>query len=97
MDAAGIPVGFAVDGANLHDMKLVKETLSRVPIDRPKPTKDSPQDLYLDQGYDYDEVREIVAEIGFTSYMRSRGEEAKAIRQEAGFKARRRGGERTQN
>lgn len=70
-------------------MKLVKETLSSVPINRPKPTKDSPQGLCLDKGYDYDEVREIVEEFGFTSHIRSRGEEAKAIRQEAGFKARR--------
>ena len=78
-----------MDGANRHDMKLVKETLSSVPINRPKPTKDSPQGLCLDKGYDYDEVREIVEEFGFTSHIRSRGEEAKAIRQEAGFKARR--------
>ncbi|AGX88147.1 transposase [Candidatus Symbiobacter mobilis CR] len=43
----------------------------------------------MDKGYDYDEVREIVKEFGFTAHIRSRGEEAKSIKQEAGFKARR--------
>jgi putative transposase len=43
----------------------------------------------LDKGYDYDEVRELLSEFGFTAHIRSRGEEAQALKQEAGFKARR--------
>jgi putative transposase len=35
------------------------------------------------------EVREILAEFGFTAHIRARGEEAQLIKQEAGFKARR--------
>ena len=35
-----------------------------------------------------DEVRDILCEFGFTAYIRPRGEEAKAIKREAGFKAR---------
>jgi putative transposase len=38
--------------------------------------------------YDYDEVRAIVTEFGFTARIRARGEEAQAIRRETGFKAR---------
>jgi transposase len=34
-------------------------------------------------------VRELAAEFGFTAHIRSRGEEAKAIKRAAGFKARR--------
>ncbi len=79
----------AVDGANRHDMKLVKATLEGIEIKRPKPTKRKPQGLCLDKGYDYDEVRDLVEEFKFTAHVRSRGEEAKAIKQEAGFKARR--------
>ena len=43
----------------------------------------------MDKGYDYHEVRAVVQEFGFTAHIRSRGEEARAIRQEAGFRARR--------
>ncbi len=89
MEAEGIPLSVAVDGANRHDMKLVKATLEGIEIKRPKPTKRKPQGLCLDKGYDYDEVRDLVEEFKFTAHVRSRGEEAKAIKQEAGFKARR--------
>jgi len=34
VEAEGIPVGLAVDGANRHDMKLVQETLESIPIER---------------------------------------------------------------
>jgi transposase len=34
-------------------------------------------------------VRDVVKEFGFTAHIRARGEEAKAIEQEASFKARR--------
>ena len=45
--------------------------------------------MCLDKGYDFDEVRHTLEEFGFTAHIRSRGEEAKAIKREAGFKARR--------
>jgi putative transposase len=91
VEADGIPVGLAVDGANRHDMKLVEATLDSIPADveRPTPTADAPQGLCLDKGYDYDEVREIVEEFGFTAHIRTRGEEAQAIKRSARHKARR--------
>lgn len=88
-EAAGIPVAIAIDGANRHDMKLVRGTLDGIMADRPIPTAAMPQGICLDKGYDFDEVRDIVREFGFTAHIRARGEEAKAIKQEAGFKARR--------
>jgi transposase len=45
--------------------------------------------MCLDAGYDYDEVYAILKEFGFTAHVRPRGEEAKAIKHVAGFKARR--------
>ena len=45
--------------------------------------------MCLDKGYDYQEVRDILHEFGFTAHIRTRGEEAKVIKMEAGFKARR--------
>ena len=82
-------MGLAVDGANRHDMKLVRPTLEGMATPRPEPTAEQPQGMCLDKGYDFDEVRSTLAEFGFTAHIRSRGEEAKAIKKEAGFKARR--------
>ncbi len=88
-EANGIPVGLAVAGAHRHDMKLVRVTVDSIPVPRPAPTPEQPQGLCLDKGYDYDEVRQTMQEFGFTTHIRSRGEEAQAIKREAGFKARR--------
>ena len=125
-DAKGIPLAVVVEGANRHDMKLVRATLAGIKanrpqpkatqpqglsldkeydyeevrpllvefgftaqIKRPRPQKSSPQGLCMDKGYDYDEVREIVKSFGFTAHIRTRGEEARAIKRQAGFRARR--------
>ena len=55
---------------------------------RPKPTRRRPQGLCLDRGHDYDEVRALAEEFGFTCHIRSRGEE-RALKREASFRARR--------
>jgi putative transposase len=79
----------AVDGANRVDFKLARATIESIPIRRPKSTKRDPQGLCLDKGYDYNEVRELAVEFGYTPHIRARGEEAQAIKHEFGFKARR--------
>ena len=88
-EASGIPVALAVDGANQHDMKLVRFTVDSVAVCRPAPSPEHPQGMCLDKGYDFAEVRRTLDEFGFTVHIRSRGEEAQAIKREAGFKARR--------
>jgi len=45
--------------------------------------------MCLDKGYDYDEVRELLREFGFTAHVRSRGEEAQWLKRSAQHKARR--------
>ena len=82
-------MGLAVDGANRHDMKLVRATMDSVPVERPAPTPEQPQGMCMDKGYDFDEVRQTVQEFGFTAHILARGDEARAIKREAGFKARR--------
>lgn len=97
-EARGIPVGLAVEGANRNDMKLVRATLESVPQsiqDRRQLHLEvitfeggaGEQGLCMDAGYDYDEVRLIVAEFGYTAHIRSRGEERQA--KVAGQRARR--------
>jgi transposase len=88
-EASGVPIGLAVEGANRHDSKRVEATIQSIPIVRPKPTVQKPQGMCLDKGYDFDRVRELLAEFGYTAPIRARGAEAQAIKREAGFKARR--------
>jgi putative transposase len=85
----GVPIGLAIDRANRHDMKLVRCTLDSLVVERPEPTVEQPQGMCVDKGYDYDEVREVLDEFGFTAHIRARGEEVQALKQEAGFRARR--------
>ena len=65
-EAQGIPVGLAVDGANRHDMKLVRETLDGPLAFRPAPSLAQPQGICLDKGYDFGEVRRTLDQFGFT-------------------------------
>jgi putative transposase len=88
-EARGVPVGLAVEGANRHDKKVAEATLGSIPVERPEPTEEAPQGMCLDKGYDYDDTRALVAEFGFTAHVRARGEEARALKEEAGSKARR--------
>ena len=84
-----MPIGLALAGANRHDMKLVRETVENILVQRPEPTPQQPQGMCLDKGYDYQEVRDILQEFGFTEHIRSRGQEAQEIKTKAGKKARR--------
>ena len=84
-----MPVGLAVGGANVNDFKLARATIESVPVKRPRPSPHKRQNLSLDKGYDYGEVRALAREFRFTAHLRSRGEEAKLIRRSARFKARR--------
>jgi putative transposase len=95
VEASGVPVGLAVDSANRNDFKLARATIESIPVQRPEPTPEKKQHLCLDKGYDYDEVRELTVEFGFTAHIRSRGEEAQDLKKAARRKARRWVSERT--
>jgi putative transposase len=84
----GVPIGLAISGANTHDMRLVEETILSVPIAVPNPA-DAPQNLCLDKGYDYEDVRETVAAYGYTAHIPSRGEQPARRRKLPGYRARR--------
>ena len=84
-----MPVAVVVEGANRHDMKMVRATLEEIQADRPEPTVAEPQGLCLDKGYDYPEVHELAEEFKFVAHIKARGEEAQELKHKAGFKARR--------
>ena len=84
-----MPIGLAHDGANRHDSRLLAETLDSIPIARPEPTDEHRQALLLDRGYDYANVRELVALRGFEAHIRARGEEIALKLHNPGWRARR--------
>jgi putative transposase len=86
-DGRGVPLGVAVDGANRHDKTLLAKTIHSAPIEYPMPAV--APNICLDKGYDFDDIREMLEQFGFTAHVRGRGEEAKALKREAGHRARR--------
>jgi putative transposase len=84
-----VPVGLAVDGANRPDMKMVRETIESIPVERPEPTAEQPQGMCLDNGYNYQEPKAIVEAFGFTVHVPPKKEEAQAVKRRARAKARR--------
>jgi putative transposase len=88
-DARGIPIGLAVAGANRVDFKLLDDTLTSIPVERPVPTAEQPQGMCLDKGYDYEEVRTLLETKGYTPHIRRRGEEIADKRTTPGYRARR--------
>jgi putative transposase len=88
-EAAGVPVGVTVAGANRNDHLLLQETLDNIVVRRPRPTKAKPQGLCLDKGYDYASTRQIAKRRRLTLHLRTRGEERRAKRRHPRAKAKR--------
>ena len=71
VDGAGGPLSVVVDGANVHDTKLLRPTLESIVVERPE----SVQNLCLDKGYDNPTGHGAVAEAGYQPHIRRIGEE----------------------
>jgi putative transposase len=69
IDGRGVPLAVAVEGANVPDQKLVAETLDSIPIQRPDPTSQPPQNLCLDKGYTGEPVDREIRERGYTPHV----------------------------
>lgn len=78
-----------VSGANTHDKWLVESTLDEIVVERPEPTRRKRQHFCADKGYDYADVRELVADYGYTLQIKSRGQEAAERRATPHYRARR--------
>jgi transposase len=90
-EGAGIPVGLAIAGANRHDMKLVEATLGSIPkiIDKKRRRDPGAHEMCMDKGYDFEEVRKLVAEFGSTAHIPVRGKSASTVEGKSRFKPRR--------
>ena len=73
VDGRGVPLGAAVDGANVHDQKLVESTLDDIPVERPTPTPHKPQHLCLDKGYVGAPVKRVVRRRGYQVHVPAKG------------------------
>lgn len=70
-EADGGPLGITIAGANVHDTKLLAETLNAIVVDRPQST----QHLCLDKGYDNPTGHAAVKDAGYEPHIRRIGEE----------------------
>jgi transposase len=82
-------LGIATSGANTHDKRLVEETLESIPVERPQPSPSEPQNMCMDKGYDYIDIRELIKDWGYTAHIKSRGQEEAERLEIPGFRARR--------
>ena len=64
-----------VAGANVHDTKLLAETLERIVAVRPADYGGDAPNLCLDKGYDNPTGRRAVADHGYVPHIRRIGEE----------------------
>ncbi len=66
--------------------KMLQTTLQSIPIARPEPTDARKQNLCLDKGCDYNEVREGGKVFSSILHIRARKEEAQAFKRQVGWK-----------
>ncbi len=82
-----MPLSVVIDGANVHDVRLLEKTLDNIVVFRPLPTEASPQNLCLDAGFTG--FAETVVSHRYTPHIRPRGEEKLELERNPAFKARR--------
>lgn len=64
-----------IAGANVHDTKLLGQTLDAIVVARPKPTRRKPQHLCLDKGYDNPTGRKAAKDHKYVAHIRRIGED----------------------
>jgi putative transposase len=80
-DTDGIPVGLAVDGANVHDIRLLQRTIEDCFNRFDCNTASCSEHLCLEKGYDSAEILTLVETVwGCSAHNRSRGQEQQALR-----------------
>ena len=62
-------------GANVHDTKLLRQTIEAIVVDRPEATAEAPQHLCLDKGYDNPTGQTATEAAGYLPHIRRIGEE----------------------
>lgn len=86
-DQRGVPLGIAIDGANAHDVKLLRATLQSMPLRRPKCRGSNKQHLCLDKGYFGQPSETLARRFGYVPHIPPKGQVAP--RRRPGQRARR--------
>jgi putative transposase len=71
----GGPLSVVVAGANVHDTKLLDQTIEAIIVERPKPTAEEPQHLCLDKAYDNPTGKAAVEKHNYIGHIHRIGEE----------------------
>jgi transposase len=80
-EAAGIPTGLAVGGANVHDIRLLRSTLPDAQVRVRGIDSGVKENLCMDKGYDSASVRNMVQNLfDYIPHVRARGEEKKSTK-----------------
>jgi putative transposase len=74
VDGKGGILSVAVAGANVHDTKMLAETIAAMIVGRPYP-EEGPQHLCLDKGYDNPTGKSAAMAEGYVAHIRRIGEE----------------------
>jgi putative transposase len=88
LEATGGPLGATIAGANVHDAKLLAATLEAMVVERPQPTAEQPQHLWLDKGDDHPPGHETAAASQDTPHIRRIGKERLEAKGEKSYPAR---------
>lgn len=74
VEREGGPLGVAIDGANVHDTKLLERTIEAIVVERPDPETVA-QHLCLDKAYDNPTGESACEQAGYIPHIRRIGEE----------------------
>jgi len=89
VEGDGGPLGCVVAGANVHDAKLLRQTIEAMVVARPEVTAERPQHLCLDKG-DNNPTGQAATEVaGYVPHIRRIGEEKMDARRRKWHPARR--------
>jgi putative transposase len=88
VEGDGGPLAVVIAGANVHDSKLLAETIEAIVVDRPDPEQVE-QHLCLDKGFDNPTGHKAVGEHGYINHIRPIGEDRRGKRRPGRRKARR--------
>ena len=66
----GLPLAVTVDGANVHDTRLLAPTLNAIVVARPEASEKVPQHLCLDAAYVGGKTQEIIDQYQYVAHIR---------------------------
>lgn len=72
-DGNGIPLAITLSGANVHDKRMVNDTLDAIVIRTSRGPR-RPKNLCLDKGYDFKDVEQEIRKRNIKPHIRRRGE-----------------------